>query len=134
MLYVLSKGGVPEYKEGQEPIIYLVTTVGAVVKAGLPFVFSDGHGIATFTEWFDSPGDLDKVDWEAINAHIWVDTIEDPDLQRRKQSEFLIHTFCPIGLIQQIGVKNNKMEQTVINILNRYNIQIPVVVHSEWYY
>lgn len=46
MLYQLHTGFVNGYKEGQEPIIYLVSSVQAVDQAGIPYVYSDGHGIA----------------------------------------------------------------------------------------
>ena len=55
-------------------------------------MFSDGHGIARFTSWFDNLGDLDKVDWEAVYAKIWRDTakpfigLEDPRRSLMKTS------------------------------------------------
>ena len=55
MLLQLRTGRVPGYDEGQEPLIYLVSTAQAVLDAGTDFVFSDGHGLATFTDWYDMP-------------------------------------------------------------------------------
>ena len=46
MLLNLKTGRVPGYSEGQTPLIYLLTTAQAVRR----FVFSDGHGLAGFTE------------------------------------------------------------------------------------
>jgi hypothetical protein len=37
-----------------------------VVAGGGAFVFSDGHGLARFTEWFDDLARLDKVDWAMV--------------------------------------------------------------------
>ncbi len=62
MLLQLHTGRVENYNEGQEPLIYAVSTVNTIVRAGLGFVFSDGHGIAAFTQWFDDLNDLKKVD------------------------------------------------------------------------
>jgi len=95
MLYQLHTGRVAGYNEGQPPLIYLVSTVQAVDEAGLRWVFSDGHGIAHFTSWFDSLADLTEVDWDAVYATWWRDTEDDMDRQRRKQAEFLVHEFCP---------------------------------------
>ncbi len=53
MLLNLKTGRVVGYDEGQEPLIYLLTTAQIVQKAGVQFVFSDGHGLATFTDWYD---------------------------------------------------------------------------------
>jgi len=46
MLYQLCKGQVENYDEGQDPLIYAVSSAQTVVQANMPFVFSDGHGIA----------------------------------------------------------------------------------------
>lgn len=45
MLYKISRGSVPGYTEGQEPIVYLVTGAQDVKASGAPFVFADGHGL-----------------------------------------------------------------------------------------
>jgi hypothetical protein len=134
MLYRLCKGTVAGYDGGQDPIIYLVSTAQNIQRSNIPFVFSDGHGIAAFTEWYASLAELKNVDWEAVYAHFWFDTQEDPDRQRRKQSEFLIYQFCPWDLILELGVVNDKMRTKVLNILQTYNKTTPVQIHRDWYY
>jgi hypothetical protein len=136
MLYILSKGGVEGYSEGQEPLIYLVTTAQKVAENGIPFVFSDGHGIASFTEWFCDLADLNKIDWEVIQSRYWADTLEDGDRKRRKQAEFLIHRFCPWSLILGIAVLNDKMKNQVEAILTRFpgEMRKKVVIKKDWYY
>ena len=59
MLLQLKTNRVSGYTEGQQPLIYLVGTAQQVTAAGCDFVFSNGHGIAAFTEWFDDLGRLD---------------------------------------------------------------------------
>ena len=49
MLLQLHTGRVGDYHEGQRPLIYTVSTVEAIARANLDFVFSDGHGIVAFT-------------------------------------------------------------------------------------
>jgi hypothetical protein len=135
MLLQLHTGRVEGYSEGQEPIIYIVTTIEQILNHKLQFVFSDGHGIAAFTNWFDNLKDLQKVDWETVYAEFWADTPDDLDRQRRKQAEFLVYQFCPLDAIKEIGVINQKMKQKVENILHQFGItNIPVRVHQDWYY
>jgi hypothetical protein len=135
MLYQLHTGWVSGYLEGQKPIIYLVSTVQKVQISGCRFVFTDGHGIHRFTLCKENPVDLDKLDWEAINARQWIDTRDDPDRQRKKQAEFLIHRFCPWHLIREIGVIDTEMKDRVEEILSRYPANIiPVKVRRGWYY
>ena len=73
MLYPLHTGWLPGYREGQAPLIYLVSTAQAIHESGTGYVFSDGHGIAHFTRWYDDLAHLDKVDWEAVYARDWRD-------------------------------------------------------------
>jgi len=137
MLFQLKTGRVPDYDEGQEPIIYLVSTCQEVARKGLRFVFTDGHGIAFNTEFFDNLENLDRVDWNMVHARYWSEKNNiDIDRQRRKQAEFLVHEFCPWDAIQEIGVINQERKEEVETILTRYpRRHQPVVrVRPRWYY
>lgn len=136
MLFQLHTGRVSGYTEGQDPIIYLVSTAQRISASGLPLVFSNGHGIAAFTSWFDDLGRLDEVDWSAAYSTIWKDTLDDMDRQRRKQSEFLVHRFCPWELVDSIGVRTRQTKERVEAILadSLATAQPPVIVRTDWYY
>ncbi|MFV1976826.1 MAG: DUF4433 domain-containing protein [Candidatus Scalindua sp.] len=136
MLLQLHTGRVAGYDEGQEPIIYLVSTAQTVQDSGVQFVFSDGHGIARYTQWFDDLDDLDKVDWTAVNAKYWHDTVDDMDRQRRKQAEFLVYNSCEWNIISEIGVINRDMKSRVREILEEFpNVTVPDIrIRREWYY
>jgi hypothetical protein len=136
MLLQLKTGRVAGYNEGQEPLVYLKSTVQAVAAAGLRFVFSNGHGIAAFTDWFDDVNRLDEVDWNMVYQRYWRDEVNDMDRQRRKQAEFLIYQSCPWALIQEIGVLNPRAKTRVEEILNAVDANPrPIVnVRAGWYY
>jgi len=136
MMLQLKTGRVAEYDEGQEPLIYLVSTAQRVNQSGAGFVFSNGHGIAAFTDWYDNLSNLDKVDWDMVYQRYWTDNVNDMDRQRRKQAEFLVHEFCDWKLISEIGVINDIMQQKVQGILNRFPaiMRHPVTIHRDWYY
>lgn len=136
MLYQLHTGRVAGYREGQEPLIYLVANAQAVQQSGVGYVFSDGHGIAAFTNWFHDLTELDKVDWEAAYARVWKDTVDDPDRQRRKQSEFLIHRECPWALIEEVAVLTEALKQRIEGVLAGVAMKLrkPVRLRPEWYY
>ncbi|MBI5406295.1 MAG: DUF4433 domain-containing protein [Nitrospirae bacterium] len=136
MLLQLKTGRVEGYDEGQESLIYLVSTVQAVRQSGVEFVFSDGHGIAAFTDWYDDLADLDKVDWDMVYQRYWTDNVNDMDRQRRKQAEFLIHKFCDWQLICEIGVINDTILHRVEAIMSAFpaSLRRHVCVRREWYY
>lgn len=136
MLLNLKTGRVDGYDEGQEPLIYLKSTAQAVEQSGAGYVFSDGHGLASFTGWYDALCHLDEVDWNIANERYWRDTDEDNDRKRRKQAEFLVHRFCPWELIQEIGVLNGHMRDVAqAHLDNAPAAHRPVVnIRGEWYY
>ncbi len=113
MLYAISRGGVEGYSEGQRPVIYLCSTVEAVVKAGLRWVFTEGHADMGFTDFFDDLNDLEKIDWDLMKSRYWNDTDNDPDRKRRRQAEFLVHRFFPWELVSYIGVYDRSIAETV---------------------
>lgn len=137
MLFQLKTGRVEGYGEGQEPLVYLVSSAQKVRDSEVGYAFSDGHGIAAYTTWYDDLADLNKVDWDMVHARYWTGKLEeDMDRQRRKQAEFLVHRFCDWGLISEIGVINDRMRGDVQGILDRYapKLHRPVNIRRDWYY
>ena len=136
MMFQLKTGRVAGYNEGQEPLIYLVGTAQAVQAAGKSFVFSDGHGIARFSQWFDDLADLEKVDWDMVNQRYWTDNVNDMDRQRRKQAEFLIYRTCDWSLIQEIVVMDDAIQGKVQAILDQHaaKLQRPIYIRRDWFY
>jgi len=136
MLLQLKTERVPGYNEGQAPLVYLKGTAQAVAEAGRGFVFSNGHGIAVFTDWYDDLSRLNEVDWDMVYQRYWRDEVNDMDRQRRKQAEFLVHRFCPWGLIEEIGVLNSIAQARVREIVKKSGPgpHPPVNVRAHWYY
>jgi hypothetical protein len=136
MLFQLKTGRVSGYNKGQEPLIYLVSAAQIVADAGIGFVFSDGHGIAAFTDWYDDLQNLGRVDWDVIYQKYWRDTNEDMDRQRRKQAEFLVYRFCDWQLINEIAVCNMSVKRRVEDILDQFSsgMHRNVVIRKNWYY
>lgn len=136
MLLNFKTGRVPGYSEGQAPLIYLLTTAQAIQQAGCRFVFSDGHGLAGFTHWYDDLAKLDQVDWDIVGARYWSDQPDDNDRKRRKQAEFLVWQSLDWTLIRGIAVLNSSMKQQVEGILDQFpqRLRPKVAVKANWYY
>ena len=89
MLYVIHKGNVEGYKEGQAPILHLVRSTDIVSKSGLPFVFIDGHANVAMSQFFDRLELLSKVDWEIMKGKWWNDTISTTTASENAKLSFL---------------------------------------------
>ncbi len=136
MLLQLKTDRVDGYTEGQAPIIYLKLTAQSVEANRHDFVFTDGHGLAYYTSWFDDLKDLDQVDWGMVNQTYWADNAADGDRKRRKQAEFLIKNFVPWELVEEIVVLNQNVKAKVLRMLEAYpHVHQPTVhVDPTWYY
>jgi hypothetical protein len=136
MMLQLKTGQVEGYSEGQDPLVYLVSTAQEVCDSGTGFVFSDGHGIADFTSWFDDLADLDKIDWDMAKERYWSDNVNDMDRQCRKQAEFLVLKYCDWSLIHEIVVIDSGMKSTVEQVFDQFptHMRRRVRIDREWYY
>ena len=134
MLYAIHRGNVQGYTEGQTFIVHLVTTAEAIAASGQPFVFTDGHAIMAFTDFYNDLGQLDQVDWDVMRARSWRDTLEDNDRLRRRNAEFLVHQHVPWALVQEIGVMDREIAVTLQHMLKDQAHPSSVTIHKEWYY
>jgi hypothetical protein len=133
MLYTIHMGNVP-CEGGQENVIHLVSTAQRVAERGLGFVFTDGHGIMAYTDFYDDLAELHQVDWNMIREKYWRDTADDGDRKRRKQAEFLVHGHMPWRDIMHIVVRSAARQQQVAGLVAGQPHQPEVAVRPNWYY
>lgn len=92
MLYVIQKGYNGVDKRSPHEIIYCVSSISNVQKAGLEFIFSDGHATDRLTKFFtiDDLSDIrNVVSFQDVDKQYWKDE-NDRDAKRRKEAEFLV--------------------------------------------
>ena len=135
MLFIIYKGDHPnlDYKGGQFPILHIVANFNKTIDWANAnckrWVFTNVNARAKYAEDFNQIKDLDKIDWEAVNAQDWREKKE------HKQAEFLVEGFFPIQLIESIGVYNAEYQSKVMSILAKYSIcSINVPIMKDWYY
>ena len=135
MLYKIAKGGLPNYTEGQDPLVYLVSTVENVAEAGLRCLFSDGNCAATVTQVFDDLGRLGTViDWQVMRGRMWNNTAEDPDRMRRRMAEFLVYERLPVSSVTEVVVRTQGMKEQMEAILAPSGVTLPARVRASWYF
>jgi hypothetical protein len=135
MLFKLWKGSVPNYTEGQEPLIYLVSSAEIVAASGARFVFSDGNCASKVTQVANDLTRIESVvDWEVMKAGMWANTADDPDRMRRRMAEFLVHERFPARWVHEIVVRSASMKRQVNGVLADYGVEIPVLARAHWYF
>lgn len=134
MLYAIHKGNVEGYCGGQRPLVYLVSSIGAVVFSSLTWLFTDGHAAMRISHFYQELRQLRRLDWELLKAEVWANTEADQDRKRRRHAEFLVHRSFPWTLVQEIGVIDITMEKKVATLLMGQAHQPRIVVRREWYF
>jgi hypothetical protein len=132
MLYAIFKNQVAGYTAGQQPVIYLCSSTEAVHAANCRWVFTEGHAVMDFTDFFDDFRDLQRIDWPLMRSKYWFDRDTYPDRSRRRQAEFLVHDSFPWNLVTNIVVYDAAIARVVNGILAG---QPPAVnIKRDWYY
>ena len=135
MLYVISRGGVPGYAGNQDDIVYLVSSVQAIVAAKLPMVFTNGQANHAHTTHFDSMNAMrSQIDWPLMAARHWADTDADPQRKRRRQAEVLVYSRLPWQLVEGIAVRKAEVARRVRDVVQNPNRAPHVVIKPGWYY
>lgn len=135
MMFAIDNDGVPEYTEGLDPLVYLVTTPEQVEATGGLCVITDGNCASALTEFSADLGELDElVDWSIMQEMYWRNTDEDGDRRRRRMAEFLVHDQLPISAIQMIATRSETRLGEVEEIVKAAGVEISIVHRPGWYY
>ncbi len=134
MLYKIQKGYSGVTKRSPQEIIYLVTTFENIMDNKSKYVFTDGHGYHSMSQFFNNEDGLKEVDWDAVKLIRWNDTEDDPDRKRRKQAEFLIFKELPINTLVAVVVYNETVQKEIINKFAEHNFTCNVIVKPKWYF
>ena len=134
MLYVISRANHPElsYQGGQGPIIHLEADLReAVAWADLNerrWAFTSSNAGSYYFNDFSDLDNLDRLDWDAIQAFQWSGRRE------LKQAEFLVERSFPWSMISRIGVHSRVIHDRVLEMLRASAHRPPIQIKPSWYY
>jgi hypothetical protein len=134
MLYVMQKGYNGVTPVAPSDIVYCVASVQSIQAAKLNFVFTNGHAVDGFSEFYDQTDikNISKIiDTKAINSKYWKDE-NDLDLKRRKEAEFLVEGDIPVGAIQGFAVYS-QIVASQLKKMAAYKGQ-SIIVDSNYYF
>ena len=134
MLYVIYRRNHPSlsYTGGQEPIVHLQADLCDVVawadSANHKWAFTTSNAGSYYFNDYSNLADLDKINWDAVNATQW------SNVKENKQSEFLVEHSFPWTLIERIGVLSPAIQVNVRMALQNTNHRPTVDIIPGWYY
>lgn len=134
MLYAIQNGFNSVTKRNPEEIIYLDTTFKNITENECQYVFTDGHGYHSMSQFFNDEDSLEEVDWNAVNHVLWTDIEDDPDRKRRKQAEFLVFNELPLAALVAVVVHNEATKNEILTKFAKHDFTCNVIVKPNWYY
>ena len=134
MLYVIHQANHPElgYRGGQRPIVHLETdlhdTVTWAGRNDRRWAFTLSNAGANYFEDRSNLGQLDEIDWDAVEARDW------RNCKEGKQAEFLVEHSFPWELVTRIGVHSWRVYDLVCEALREAPHKPDAEIISQWYY
>ncbi|NOQ36518.1 MAG: DUF4433 domain-containing protein [Methylococcaceae bacterium] len=129
MLYSIKQGNLINIQ--MDKLVFLKSSVQTVIAVNKAFVFTDGHAIMDFSDYYNNVADLKNVSWEVVNAHYWNDF---DDGRRLRQAEFLVHQFVEWQLIETIGVYSQQIKDEIMQKIQGLSHKPDVQIKSSWFF
>ena len=118
MMFAIHHGNVPTYSEGCDRLVYLVTSLERLWRAGLRPVGTDRNAVLDIAAFSSDPRSvLDAVDWPLMRERYWSSTPEDPDRRERRQAECLVHREVSWALIDYVYARSAPVAEEVERVL-----------------
>lgn len=131
LMNILTGRGVPQ-KPKQEMVI-LVSSVPHLVKMGARFIFTDGHAGMLESSFYDSPADLNQIDWDILQRSDFARSETDFGKSRRYQAELLVHGCVRVTDLLGLACSDAKAQQRFVSIVEAADLTLPVRVKHQWY-
>ena len=134
MLYVISMQNNPDldYHGGQVPIVHLEADLHQVVAWAdarkRRWAFTSSNAGSNYFEDYSDLHQLNKLDWDAIQATEW------RDRRGEKQAELLIEDSFPWDMVSCVGVHSAGIRDKVLDNIQVAGHQPPVEIKPNWYY
>jgi hypothetical protein len=135
MLLTIKCGNVAGVSSNQRRLVYLVSSTEAAYAARLNCVITDGNAAVHITNFSDDAADLaTMVDWPLMRKTMWNNTDEDPDRQRRRMAEFLVHEALPLSLVSEIGVIDASAQAHIATFAASKGWDVRIAIRRDWYF
>lgn len=107
--------------------------IGAV---GVGWLATDGNAAVALSHFTDDATRLPAfLDWPLMRETFWADTTDDPDRQRRRMAELLVHRRFPLTALVGFAVRTGIRSRDIRRILtDAGRPEDYVSVRADWYY
>jgi hypothetical protein len=134
MLYRIYRGGVEGYQRDQAELVYLVTRLSHIIRAGLDWVATDRNAAvdARYTQKADELHS--HIDWDIMEAERWANTEDDGFRKQRRMAELLVHRAVPWPVLSHIYAQNQATVDAVSTFVADQGHRPAIAVRAQWYF
>ena len=124
------------YSAGQDPLVYLVSSIERIAAGGATWLATDGNAAAAVSHFTDAlDGLADFIDWPLMTKKIWANDAADPDRQRRRMAELLVHRRLPLSALIGFATRTPATERRLrTSLAAAGRAGDYVAVRRDWYY
>ncbi|MCP9234747.1 DUF4433 domain-containing protein [Lewinella sp. JB7] len=130
MLYTINKREMAK----QEEVVYLLVKLDSIERHNCTYCFTDGHASSALTTFYSDRAKMSKLDWEAIKAHDFRNTEDDPDRMRKKSAELLVKHHLPPTCIDHLVCYNEVALQKLKQFVLDSGLSIPSSIQQSRFY
>lgn len=134
MFYNIYTGYGDISKVNNEDIVILVASLHNLKADDVDFVFTDRHAYMQYANFYKDLVKLKNIDWSILQKRDFSRDNNDPQKVERYQAEALIYQHYPIEQLKAIVCYSKAVQSKIQGWLNQHNLNISVVVRSNWYF
>jgi hypothetical protein len=124
------------YGDGEDPLVYLVSSVERIDAGGAVWLATDGNAAAAVSQFTRAVGQLATfIDWPLMSERFWASNTADPDRQRRRMAELLVHRRLPLSALVGFATRTQETERRLrTSLAATGRTDDYVAVRPDWYY
>jgi hypothetical protein len=134
MMHNINTGWNGVAKHPKQDILILVAGLRRVAALGLTWLFTDSHANNPLVNCYRDLADLDRVDWQILQARDFKRDSDDPAKFGRYQAEALIHRHCPLQGLSGIVCYDEHAKIAVEQAVAALKLPLPVAKRPGWYF
>jgi hypothetical protein len=121
-------------KRPMSEIVILVSSLPALARKGIPFVFTDRHAYLQMASFFSDLAQLNRIPWDLLQNRDFKRDVSDPGKFERYQAEALVYRCLPITGLSGIMCYGNAQKTALQADVEKRGQSLQVVVKPDCYF
>lgn len=126
------RGGVT--KRSNDEIVILVSSLRHIEELGLPFMFTNGHALPEWVDYFRDLANLPAIDWSILQRRDFSRDPEDPRKMERYQAEALVHQHLPVAALIGVVCFTEQIKLQLEEQVQARGLSLKILAKRGWYF